>query len=235
MSRSPVIGITTHSRNEAGDLCLPGAYVDAVQAAGGTAMLLPPNQPEPARILEILDGLVFSGGGDISPLLYGGKPHPTIYSVDPDRDASELMLAKLALTSKIPVLGICRGMQLLNVATGGDLVPHVPDLYGDAIAHRLDHPRRPTQHDVHILPESRLAKILGTEQMTIVTWHHQAVRTFPTVWQLAAQAADGLVEALEHRQHPWMVALQWHPEMSAQDPAHLRLFKTFVAAAGSAA
>jgi putative glutamine amidotransferase len=234
---SPIIGITTHSRNEAGELCLPGAYVDAVQLAGGSPILLPPNQPN--QILNILDGLIFTGGGDINPVLYGGEAHPTIYGVDPDRDEFELALAKRALTTQIPILGICRGMQILNVATGGDLVPHVPDLYGDAIsstcpqgvAHRLDHPRRPTQHDVQVFSDSRLAQILGTEALTIVTWHHQAVRTFSTDWQLAAQAFDGLVEALEHQHHPWAIALQWHPEMSAQDPAHVRLFQALVEAA----
>ncbi|KAM3093527.1 gamma-glutamyl-gamma-aminobutyrate hydrolase family protein [Phormidesmis sp. 146-35] len=231
MSPSPIIGITTHSRNEAGELCLPGTYVDAVQLAGGSPILLPPNQPD--QILNILDGLIFTGGGDINPALYGGEAHPTIYAVDPDRDEFELALAKVALTTQIPILGICRGMQVLNVATGGDLVPHVPDAYGDAIAHRLDHPRRPTQHDVQVFPDSRLAQILETKALTIVTWHHQAVRTFSADWRLAAQASDGLVEALEHQHHPWAIGLQWHPEMSAQDPAHLKLFQALVKAARS--
>lgn len=235
MPRSPIIGITTHSRNEAGDLCLPGTYVDAIQAAGGTPILLPPNQPDPACLLDILDGLVFSGGGDINPMLYHGESHPTIYAVDPDRDEFELTLAKLALTREIPVLGICRGMQMLNVASGGDLIAHVPEVYGEEIEHRLDHPRRPTQHEVSIEPNSRLATILGTAEAEIVSWHHQAVQTFPSVWQVVAHASDGLVEALEHRQHPWMVALQWHPEMSSQDPAHQRLFQAFVEAAQKSA
>ncbi|MCY7274526.1 MAG: gamma-glutamyl-gamma-aminobutyrate hydrolase family protein [Phormidesmis sp. CAN_BIN44] len=228
---SPIIGITTHSRNEAGELCLPGTYVDAVQAAGGTPILLPPNQPDPRQILQILDGLIFPGGGDINPILYGGTPHPTIYSVDPDRDDFEFALAKLALTASIPVLGICRGMQMLSVASGGDLVTHVPEIYGTAIAHRLDHPRRPTQHEVDILPESRLFNILGTSEATIVTWHHQAVRNLSSDWNVAAKAPDGLIEAIEHQRHPWMFGLQWHPEMSAQDPAHQRLFQAFIDAA----
>lgn len=228
---SPIIGIPNHSRNEASELCLPGTYVDAVQAAGGTPILLPPNQPELRQIFGILDGLILPGGGDISPTLYGGMPHPTIYSVDPDRDEFEFALAKLALTTSIPVLGICRGMQMLNVASGGDLVAHVPEIYGTAIAHRLDHPRRPTQHEVDILPESRLADILGTTHMTIVTWHHQSVRNLPIEWKVVAKASDGLIEAIEHQHHPWMFALQWHPEMSAEDPAHQRLFQAFINAA----
>ncbi len=228
---SPIIGITTHSRNEAGELCLPGTYVDAVQSAGGTPILLPPNQPAPSQILALLDGLILPGGGDINPILYGGTPHSTMYSVDPDRDDFEFALAKLALTASIPVLGICRGMQMLNVASGGDLVTHVPEIYGTEIIHRLDHPRRPTQHEVYILPESRLVDILGTTEATIVTWHHQAVRNLSIDWKVAAKAPDGLIEAIEHQRHPWMFALQWHPEMSAQDPAHQRLFQAFVNAA----
>lgn len=227
MHRSPIIGITTYSRSEAGEFYLPGAYVDAIAAAGGTPLLLPPNQPHPARLLDAIDGLVFSGGGDIDPALYGGAPHPTVYLVDSERDEFELALAQAALAAQLPVLGICRGMQVLNVASGGDLVVHVPEAYGDAIAHRLDHPRRPTEHAVRVDAESRLAAWLGATECTIVSWHHQAVKTIPDGWRVVAQAADGLPEAIEHRQHP-VVALQWHPEMSRGDAVQQRLFRSFV-------
>jgi putative glutamine amidotransferase len=231
MPKSPLIGITTHSRNDAGEVLLPGAYLDAIQTAGGNALLLPPNQPDPERALSFLDGLVLPGGGDINPIMYSGENHHTIYGVDEDRDMSELTLVKYALTAKIPVLGICRGMQMLAVAAGGDLVAHVPDVYGDALAHRLDHPRRPINHDVSILPNTRLAGLLETDSLNIVSWHHQAVRTVPKGWHISAQAEDGLIEAIEYPDHPWMVAVQWHPELSGQDPAHQRLFQKFVEAA----
>lgn len=231
MTRAPIIGITTHSRNDNGEYLLPGTYVDAVQAAGGTPILLPPNQPHPEALLNVLDGLVLSGGGDINPDLYEGLPHHSIYGTDEDRDTFEFALTQVALKSTIPVLGICRGMQMLTVASGGSLVAHVPEVYGDRIPHRLDHPRRPIPHEVFLTPESRLAEILGTEALSIVSWHHQAARSVPLGWRLAAQAADGVIEALEHLQHPWMMALQWHPEMSADHPAHQRLFKSFVMAA----
>jgi len=229
--KSPIIGITTYSRGEAGEFTLPGSYVDAVQLAGGIPVLLPPNQPDIDRLLDIVDGLVFSGGGDIDPVLYGGDHHPTVYLIDPERDEFELALAKGAIASTIPTLGICRGMQVLSVATGGALVPHVPDVYGETIAHRLDHPRRPIPHPVQVQPESRLAAIVGKTDISVVSWHHQAVKTVPDCWQIAAYAADGLVEALEHCQHPWMVAVQWHPELSPEDPVHQRLFEAFVQAA----
>lgn len=228
----PVIGITTYSRNEAGEFYLPGAYIDAVQQAGGIPILLPPNQSAPAQLLGILDGLIFSGGGDLDPRRYGGEHHPSIYLVDPDRDEFELALAKAALADQIPVLGICRGLQVLSVASGAALITHVPDVYGETIAHRLDHPRRPIAHEVELQPHSRLATLLGESNITVVSWHHQAIKTIPNGWTIVAQAADGLPEALEYTDHPWMVAVQWHPELSPNEPVHQRLFQALVKAAG---
>lgn len=230
--RRPVIGITTYSRSEANDFSLPAAYVNALQAAGGTAVLLPP-QPNPGPLLEVLDGLIFAGGGDIDPARYGDRPNETVYLVDADRDEFELKLAELILKSRVPTLGICRGMQILTVASGGDLVIHVPDAYGDRILHRLDHPRRPTPHSVQAAPSSRLSKLLDAIEFEIVSWHHQAIKTVPSDWKPVAQAVDGLVEAIEHQQHPWLIAVQWHPELSPDDPVQQRLFRSFVTACRS--
>jgi putative glutamine amidotransferase len=230
MTQRPIIGITTYSRSEANEFTLPATYVDAVQLAGGIPILLPPSQPDPSRILEAIDGLIFTGGGDIDPALYGGDHHSTIYLVDEERDQFELALAQLALTSSVPTLGICRGMQILGIASSAELVLHVPEVYGETIAHRLDHPRRPIHHLVQANPSSRLAAILGATEFEIVSWHHQALKAVPAGWQLVAQAADGLIEALEHQQHPWLVAVQWHPELSPEDPVQQRLFQAFVQA-----
>lgn len=229
--QQPIIGITTYSRSEAGEFTLPGSYVDAVQLAGGIPILLPPNQPTPQRILDIVDGIVFTGGGDIDPERYGGSHHSTIYLVDSERDDFELSLAQFVLSSEIPALGICRGMQVLGVASGAELVAHVPECYGETIAHRLDHPRRPIPHPVQAQPESRLAKMLEAIEFEVVSWHHQAIRTVPVGWSAVAHAADGLIEALEHQQHPWLVAVQWHPELSPESPVHQRLFQGLIAAA----
>lgn len=228
---SPLIGITTYHRDEAGAFHLPGAYVDAVQLAGGIPVLLPPNPVDPTHVLDKLDGLVLTGGGDIDPAFYDGSSHPTVYLVDAERDTFELALTKAALNYTIPVLGICRGMQVLNVATGGDLVVHVPEQYGDRIAHRLDQPRRPIEHPVQIDPQARLATFLGATTIEVVSWHHQAVKTIDPVWRIVASAADGLVEAMEHQQHPWMIGVQWHPELSLNNPPHQQLFQALVKAA----
>jgi putative glutamine amidotransferase len=228
MTRAPLIGITTHSRNTNNEVVLPGTYVDAVQSVGGNPILLPPTQSHLESLLDAIDGLILSGGGDIHPIHYNGEDHPEIYGVDDDRDTFEITLTKLALMRKIPVLGICRGMQVLTVATGGRLIPHVPEVFGDSIDHRLDNPRRPIPHEVEVLAESRLSELLGKTQMNIVSWHHQAVELHSDVWKLAARSNDGLIEALEHSEHPWAIALQWHPELSMQDPAHQRFFRSFI-------
>jgi putative glutamine amidotransferase len=173
--QSPIIGVTTYSRNELGSFHLPSAYLDAVRAAGGVPILLTPGESDLARLLNVLDGIVFSGGGDIEPEQYGGQPHHTVYAVDPERDEFDLALAKLALQSNLPILAICRGMQVLNVAAGGTLVAHICDRYGTEILHRTEQPRHPVEHVVQVQPASRLAKILGQTELPIVSWHHQAV------------------------------------------------------------
>lgn len=226
----PIIGITTFNYKPTGNFYSPAGYTQAVQSAGGIPVLLPPVQSDPAVLVNRVDGLIFTGGGDIDPNLYNGSPHPTIYSIDPERDQAELGLAKLALAKQKPILGICRGLEVLMVASGGDLVPHLPEEFGEDILHRED-VLKPSQHGVQIYPSSRLSRILGKEELTVVSWHHQAVRTIPCGWQIVAKAADGLIEALEHKQHPFAIALQWHPELSLPDSRHLAIFQALIQAA----
>lgn len=237
---APLIGLTTYGRNSADQFHLYANYVDAVRLAGGVPVLLPPGESQPEALLTKLDGLVFTGGGDISPACFDGDDHPTIYSLDSERDRFELALADRALTSSIPILGICRGLQVLNLASRGDkLVSHVPDIFTQ-IQHRIEPPNResraqPTGHPVRVSPNSRLAQIVAADEIPVVSWHHQAIKTVPPRWQLAAQAADGLIEAIEHTQHPWLLALQWHPEMSINDGYQLKIFKAFILAAQASA
>ncbi|MBW4575357.1 MAG: gamma-glutamyl-gamma-aminobutyrate hydrolase family protein [Aphanothece sp. CMT-3BRIN-NPC111] len=226
----PLIGITTSGQLHTGSYCLRGEYVEAVRLAGGLPILLPPGDVDAGAILEQVDGLVFSGGGDIDPACYNGSPHPTIYNVDPERDRFELELARLALGKDIPILGICRGLEVMMVVSGGKLLPHLPDEFGEAIAHRSNQ-LLSAEHSVQISPKSRLAKIMGATEATIFSWHHQAAQTVPPGWRVTAQASDGVIEALEHEHHPWAIALQWHPELSIKDPLQQRIFRAFVTAA----
>lgn len=228
----PVIGITTYGRNAHNEFSSQTAYTDAVRLAGGIPVLLPPGELYAEHLLPSLDGLILAGGGDIEPDIYKGKAHPMVYSVDRERDTFELKLSQLALAHKLPILGICRGLQVLNVASGGDLVVHVPDVFGTDIFHRLEEPRRPTKHTVQVVPLSRLAKAMGTTTIHVASWHHQSVQAVPPGWQIVAYAPDGVIEAIEHEQHPWAIAVQWHPEMSAvDDPSQAALFRALVKAA----
>lgn len=230
-NQPPVIGITTYGRNDAGEYYLYASYIQTVRQAGGVPILLPPGEQQPDRLIQLVDGLIFTGGGDIDPVHYSGAAHPTIYKIDPERDAFELELARLAIQADIAVLGICRGLQVLSVASGGQLLSHVPDTFGTSTLHREEQ-LCPARHAVDLVPTSQLAQIIGVPQVDVVSWHHQAVTTVPPGWQVAAYAPDGLIEAVEHSNHPWAIALQWHPELSsAEDPLQQRIFEAFVAAA----
>lgn len=226
----PLIGITASSQMLEGSFCLSRLYVEAVRRAGGVPILIPAGEPDLSAILARLDGLILSGGGDIEPARYNGVAHPTIYNVDLERDRSEISLAQLILASNIPVLGICRGLEVLVVATGGSLVPHIPDEFGEVVIHRADQ-FHSVEHKVYINPNSRLAQIIGTSEVDVMSWHHQAASIVPSEWNVTAYAADGVIEAIDHKQHDWAIAVQWHPELAINDPLQQRIFQDFVHAA----
>lgn len=232
MNQTPIIGITTYGRNTEGNFYLPGEYIDAVRAAGGVPILLSPGEIQIDKILNLMEGLIFAGGGDIEPTIYGGNSHPTVTGVDPERDAFELALAEKVLENSMPTLGICRGSQLLNIATGGNLIEHLPDEYRNEISH-LSEEGESTEHAVQIQPGSQLAEIVGSTKLIVKSKHHQGMRKISEVWQVSVQAADGVIEALEHKTHPWMLAVLWHPEISLEEPQHQRIFKALVEAASN--
>ncbi len=221
----PIIGISIYGRNQAGEFYLPGAYVDVVRKAGGLPVLLPPGEKNIDRLLNQIDGLILAGGGDIDPQFFNGRWHPKMYSVDLERDTFELALVDRAVNAQVPLLGVCRGLQIIGVAGGADLVVHIPDVYGDDIPHRLEDPSRSTKHDVTLSSDSLLSSILGVTETVITSWHHQALGNAPPDWRVVARSADGVIEAIEHENHPWAVAVQWHPEMMAlEDELQMSLF-----------
>jgi putative glutamine amidotransferase len=211
------------------------AYSQAVERAGGVPILLPVmTEPEvTARYLDVLDGLLLSGGVDIAPVRYGQEPHPKLGEVDADRDATELPLLREALARDLPVFGICRGIQTLNVALGGTLYQDLPSESPSDIHHQQGDrqiPRSQPSHPIRITPGSRLRAIVGAEEMPVNSMHHQALREVAEELIVSACAADGVIEAVEMPSRRYVVAVQFHPEETApQDEKSRRLFEAFVA------
>jgi len=231
---APIIGITTPGPDASGTVQLHTAYIHAVRRAGGIPVLLTPGEEQGDRLLASLDGLLLTGGGDLHPQHYNGSLHPTLARMDLERDRFELALARQALQSDRPILGICRGMQVLSVASGVSLLPHVPDWFGTDTSHMILQAGIPvpTQHSVKLVSGSQLRALVGATTVDVMSWHHQAITTIPAGWRVAAYAPDGLIEAMEHGTHPWAIAVQWHPELSAlDDPHQSRIFRAFVQAA----
>ncbi len=227
----PRIGITTYHRSGDDRLAfsLPSAYVDGVRRGGGLPVLLPPGETEPQELLSCIDGLVFGGGGDLDAAIFGGASHATNYFVDAERDSFELALMEHALAGRVPVLAICRGMQVLNVVRGGDLHAHLPDVVGTDVEHR-ESQQRHTEHVVRLERDSYLGRIFEAEELTIASWHHQGVAGVGEGLRPVAWAPDGTIEALEDSARPELLAVQWHPELQlhANSPQD-SLFHAFVA------
>jgi putative glutamine amidotransferase len=233
--KRPIIGLTTYVEPASWGLnrdvpaaVLHLAYVKSVIAAGGRPVLLPPDDLD-ADIVERLDGIVFAGGADVNPRTYGQDRHPMTHPRD-DRDAGELPLARRALELDIPVLGVCRGMQLLAVATGGTLHQHLPDVVGGDL-HRPAPFDRPTfgEHVVHVEPGTRAHDILGGV-VKVNSLHHQAVADPGAFTAVGWCIDDGVIEVMESRVRRFAVAVQWHPEVDGD----LRMFQALVAAAREA-
>jgi putative glutamine amidotransferase len=229
----PLIGITTYHRETSGRerFSLPSAYVDSVRRAGGLAVLLTPGESEPAELLERIDGLVLAGGGDLDPASYGGDSHALTYSVSPERDVFELALLRGALERGLPTLAICRGMQILNVALGGGLHGHLPDVVGEAVVHRSSQTEA-AAHGVRVAARSRLAERIGAGELASVpSWHHQALDRLGAGLEPVAWAPDEVIEAVELRGEPQLVAVQWHPELAGPTAAGGGLFEALVSRA----
>jgi putative glutamine amidotransferase len=227
----PLIGLTTSPSSAAEQPSTQAAYARAIAAAGGLPVFLTSALPD-ARLhdlFERLDGLLFPGGGDLDPSTYDMTTTARLMGIDRERDHLELTLARWALEWAKPVLGICRGQQVLNVAAGGTLIPDIPSLRPEALPHS-DPNRAPEAlaHSVTVEPDSYLAKVGMPPSLEVNSSHHQAVDRVASGWRVSAVAPDGIIEAIEAPGHPFALAVQWHPERLGGRPDAARLFATFV-------
>ena len=202
---------------------LTTAYTDAVYAAGGLPVILPVVDRPPTGLLDRMDGLLLTGGGDIDPALYGEEPDPTAYGIRRDRDAFEIALYRQAMESRIPVLAICRGMQLVNVLRGGTLVQQI----SSDVAHWQENPPDRAAHKVDLAPDSSLAAAVHGTVLAVNSYHHQGLCEIGADLRVIARCGD-IVEAVEATDAD-LICVQWHPEQMAATDVHQRaLFEAFV-------
>lgn len=224
MAHRPRIGITSCSKN--------ADYEESIRRAGGEPVILDWSVLEdPAKALADVDGVLMTGGPDVDPAEYGEERDPQVVSLAPPaRDRFELELARAALKTDAPLLAICRGMQVLNVAAGGSLVQDIPSGQSDALAHQVSDPKDAIAHTVRIAPGSRVAELLAATEARVNSRHHQAVKRVGDGFAVTATAPDGIVEALEKRDAAFCVAVEWHPENFVETGEFLPLFEGLVRA-----
>ncbi|HEY9075832.1 MAG TPA: gamma-glutamyl-gamma-aminobutyrate hydrolase family protein [Anaerolineaceae bacterium] len=233
----PLIGVTSNRLPQPNGTCLATvgeAYIQSVQKAGGVPVLIPAgtSKADLEILLMRLDGFLLTGGGDIDPVIFSGKPHPRVGDVEPLRDQTEIDLVRLLSRENKPFLGICRGIQVINVALGGTLYTHIADQLPGALRHDWfpDIPRDYLAHAVRVVPGSRLAHILGTESIETNSLHHQGLENLAPGLQPLAYAPDNLVEAVELTGHPFGIGVQWHPECMPDSAPMQAIFRTLVEA-----
>lgn len=230
----PIIGITCfhdwqeqrHRQND--------TYINAVIKAGGLPILLPclMEETDKGRHLNLVQGLLVSGGPDADPIFFGEEPEAGLGNVNPRMDAYELPLIAMALNRRLPILGICRGVQMLNIAAGGSIIQHIPAVVSQALKHQQAAPRNYMTHAVDIAPGTQLSKILGNGTARVNSFHHQAVGRVAKDFRVSAVAPDGVIEAIESTVHVFAVGVQWHPEcMWDSAPNFDTLFNAFIQAA----
>lgn len=229
----PIIGITTDFEEE-GKNILKNTYVQAVIRAGGLPLIVPVGLEEDVdQLVEMLDGLLLSGGNDINPMLFNEEPHEHLGEVTPSRDSSELELARRMLKTGKPILGICRGLQVLNVAVGGTLYQDLHNqIEGPILQHVQKAPETHSSHYVQVEKGSLLESIAESERIQVNTNHHQSLKGVPPIFKVTGVASDGIIEAIESTDEQFVLGLQWHPEAlaKAKDAVSLRIFERFIGA-----
>lgn len=205
-------------------------YVEAIRRAGAVPVVIPPQPENAADIIEALDGLVLAGGKDCDPTVYGEDPHPTIDPMDQRRQNNDLTLAREARDRGIPTLGICLGLQVMNVAAGGSLVQDIDSAVQTEIQHASD-PSNRVRHDIVVEGGTNLASLIGAGEFNVNSSHHQAIKNVAEGFRVTAYAPDGIVEGLEDPKHPFYVGVQWHPEDMNGESMASKLFGALVDAA----
>jgi putative glutamine amidotransferase len=224
----PLIGITTDTVDDKPAYYLSFAYTSAIEKAGGLPLAIPYRTDHSLipQYVELLDGILFTGGDDLDPALYGEEWHPNAGHIDPDRQAFELALLAEVEKRKLPALFVCLGCQLLNVSRGGSLYQFIPDLVGKEEHRKVGEVLR--RHPVTLEPDSQLARAIGKREISANTYHKQAVKTVGRGLRVVATSPDGIIEGLEDPNYPLLAAVQWHPERLADEPEHLAPFKLLV-------
>ncbi|RHW39482.1 gamma-glutamyl-gamma-aminobutyrate hydrolase family protein [Lysinibacillus yapensis] len=226
----PIIGITMTTNN--GQYCINEAYVKSILQAGGIPVNLPFGIEQDAeQLLDGLDGLLLTGGVDVHPHLFNEEPHLYIGHIMVERDEVELRLLEVALKKRMPIFGICRGIQVLNIALGGNLYQDINSQYEKTpILHTQKAIRKEASHYITIERNSKLYNIVGQEKIAVNSIHHQALKKVAEVFEVTAQASDGIIEAIEMKDYPYCVGVQWHPEemAAAQDENAKKLFASFI-------
>jgi putative glutamine amidotransferase len=244
LARKPVIGITPspsaleRSHGLFNIYGIADTYTSAIESAGGIPLAIPPQDGNISQLAGIVDGLLITGGGDIDPALYGdSEVHPTTYGIHAGRDSLELGLLREAIEREIPTFCICRGIQVLNVVLGGTHYQDIADQYSQQVQHQQQRDgvaKEDPGHEVEVLPSSLLASIYEAERVDVNSFHHQGLNQIGEGLVAVAAAPDGIVEGVELPGHPWLLGVQWHPEMMFNVHAeHLKPFQGLVQAAAS--
>jgi putative glutamine amidotransferase len=220
---APIVAVTATTREDEDSrrVRISASYIDAIESAGLIPLVVPPlaNAEVASAILDAVDGLLLTGGEDVNPSRYGEKPHPKLKSVNDRRDSTEIALIHEAKRRRIPVLAICRGIQVLNVALGGTLIQDIGAQSKGALDHDDGSPRKSRTHGLVVEPSSLTASALGATDLTVNSLHHQSVKDVSPELKITARSPDGIIEGLETKDSDWWVlAVQWHPEEMTDSP-----------------